>query len=89
MELKDIDKIKSVGARDKSISLTLLTAYSLYWLEEWMLPTTIEAISILNFKLFPSKFAMVGFPNYPDALRTNRSLLQLGPKYGNLLMEET
>jgi len=50
-----------------------------------MLPTTIEAITILNFKLFPNDFTMVGFINYPDALRTNRSLLQLGKKYRNLI----
>lgn len=28
---------------------------------------------------------MVGFPEFPDALRTNRSLLQLGAKYRNFL----
>lgn len=86
MEIKDILKIKSFEEDVyKDISLALLTSYSLYLLEEWMLPTTIEAVSVINFKLFPSKFAMVGFPEYPDALRTNRSLLQLGPKYRNYL----
>lgn len=86
MELYDILKIQSLSEKTyKDISLALLTAYSLYWMEEWMLPTTIEAVSILNFKLFPLKFSMVGFPEFPDALRANRSLLQLGPKYRNLL----
>lgn len=86
MEIKDILNVKPFEeSLYKDISLALLTAYSLYLLEEWMMPTTIEAVSVLNFKLFPSKFAMVGFPEYPDALRTNRSLLQLGPKYRKLL----
>ncbi len=69
----------------KDAALTSLTAYSLYWLHQWQLPRTIEAIAILNWRLFPEKFSMVGFPEYPDAFRTNRSLLQMQPKYRNLL----
>lgn len=53
MELKDILKVKPFYEKTyKDISLALLTAYSLNLLEEWMLPTTIEAVSILNFKFF-------------------------------------
>ena len=66
-------------------ALTSLTAYSLFWLHRWQLPRTIEAIAILNWRLFPEKFSMVGYPEYPDAFRTNRSLLQMQPKYRNLL----
>jgi hypothetical protein len=69
----------------KDVALTSLTAYSLFWLHAWQLPRTIEAIAILNWRLFPQKFAMVGFAEYPDAFRTNRSLLQMQPKYRNLL----
>jgi hypothetical protein len=69
----------------KDISLAYLTAYSLYWLHKWELRRTIEAIAVLNWRLFPTKFAMVGFQEYPDAFRTNRSLLQGQPKYRNLL----
>ena len=69
----------------EGISLAKLTAYSLFWLQEWELRRTIESISVLNWKLFPDKFAMVGFPQFPDSLRTNRSLLQGQPKYQNLL----
>jgi hypothetical protein len=65
--------------------LTSLTAYSLYWLHEWKIRRTIEAIAVLNWRLFPEQFAMVGFDEYPDAFRTNRSLLQMQPKYRNLL----
>jgi hypothetical protein len=67
------------------MALTSLTAYSLFWLHSWQLRRTIEAIAILNWRLFPEKFAMVGYPEYPDAFRTNRSLLQMQPKYRNLL----
>lgn len=67
------------------LALTSLTAYSLYWLHQWQLKRSIEAIAVLNWRLFPEKFAMVGFLEYPDAFRTNRSLLQGQPKYRNLL----
>lgn len=67
------------------VPLVFLTAYSLYWLHEWKVRRSIEAIAVLNWRLFPAKFAMVGFDEYPDAFRTNRSLLQMQPKYRNLL----
>jgi hypothetical protein len=67
------------------LPLTSLTAYSLFWLHRWQLRRSIEAVAVLNWRLFPKKFAMVGFPEYPDAFRTNRSLLQGQPKYRNML----
>jgi hypothetical protein len=67
------------------ISLAALTVYSLYWLHQWELRRSIEAVAVLNWRLFPKKFGMVGFPEYPDAFRTNRSLLQGQPKYRNWL----
>jgi hypothetical protein len=67
------------------IALAKLTAYSLFWMQEWGLRRTIESISVLNWRLFPHKFAMIGFPQLPDSLRTNRSLMQGQPKYQNLL----
>lgn len=71
--------------RYKGESLAALTVYSLFWLHQWQLRRTIEAISVLNWRLFPDKFGMVGWPEYPDAFRTNRSLLQCQPKYRNWL----
>lgn len=68
----------------KNISLTSLTAYSIYWLSEWGIATSYENISVVNSKLFPGKFSMVGWSQFPDAFRTNRSLLQMRPKYRNL-----
>jgi hypothetical protein len=83
---RDLVKVapKDAGAY-QDIPLTSLTSYSLYWLHQWQLRRSIEAIAVLNWRLFPTKFAMVGFPEYPDAFRTNRSLLQGQPKYRNLL----
>src|SRR5712691_7190785 len=83
---KDLAKI---AAKDKALykdeSLAALTVYTLFWLHQWQLRRTIEAVSVLNWRLFPDKFGMVGWPEYPDAFRTNRSLLQGQPKYRNWL----
>src|SRR5437660_7065532 len=62
-------------------SLPHLTAYSIGWLATWEIPTTYENISVLNARLFPAQFALTGFPESPDAMRTNRTLLQMRPKY--------
>lgn len=88
MEIKQpIDILDLVAFREKDyevIALTSLTAYSTYWLVQWGLQTSLENLAVLNFKLFPSKFAMVGWPQFPDFNRTNRSVLQMRPKYRNL-----
>lgn len=72
-------------AKDKKeyrgFSLVHLTAYSVYWLAQWGIPTTYENVSVLNWRLFPADFSMQGFPELLDALRTNRSLLQMRPHY--------
>ncbi|MCX6831725.1 MAG: hypothetical protein NT028_06240, partial [candidate division Zixibacteria bacterium] len=62
-------------------SLAHLTAYSVHWLNAWDIPTNYENVSVLSARLFPTDFGMSGFPELPDALRTNRSLLQMRPKY--------
>jgi hypothetical protein len=83
---RDLVKVTAKkGDQYSETALTSLTAYSLFWLHHWQIPRTIEAIAILNWRLFPEKFSMVNFQEYPDAFRTNRSLLQMQPKYRNLL----
>ncbi len=83
---RDLEKIASMeSVAYEEISLAALVVYSLYWLHEWELRRTIEAITVLSWRLFPTKFSMVGWPQYPDQLRTNRSLMQGGPKYRNWL----
>lgn len=66
-------------------SLASLVTYSLFWLHEWELRRSIEAITVLSWRLFPTKFSMVGWSQYPDSIRTTRSLLQCQPKYRNWL----
>jgi hypothetical protein len=38
----------------------------------------------MSYKLFPYKFAMVGWPQYPDSRRVNTSIMQMRPKYRNM-----
>ncbi len=70
-------------------ALVSLTASAVYLLQEWGLLTSFENIAVLNHRLFPSKFAMVSWPQFPDANRTNRSILQMRPKYRNLATSVT
>jgi hypothetical protein len=44
---------------------------------------TFENIVVASFRMFPVKFALEGYSEYPDAARINRALLQLRPKYRN------
>ena len=68
----------------ETYALANLTACSVFLLQEWKLLSNIENIVVLNHRLFPTKFALVGWPQFPDANRTNRSILQMRPKYRNL-----
>ena len=69
----------------KGVPLVHLIAYALYWLHRWELRATFEAVTVLSWRLFPSSFSLVGFPQFPDAARTTRSILQGQPKYRNVL----
>ncbi len=73
---KDARVLQELG-----FSMAHLTAYSVHWLTAWEIPSTYENISVLNARLFPSKFALAGFPELPDAMCTNREILHLRPKY--------
>jgi len=87
MEPQTARDLLKVDSKDRNLyagfSLAHLTAYSVYWLTAWDIPTTYENVSVLNGRLFPDDFAMQGFSELPDAFRTNRSLLQMRPKYRN------
>lgn len=63
--------------------LNRLAAYTIKRLQDEQIPTTFENIVVAAYKMFPRKFSLVGFPDYPDAARVNRALLQLRPKYRN------
>lgn len=78
-ELLNLQPISA--SRYENEQLAALTVYSIWWLRHWSLRPTVESITVLNHRLFPDKFGMESFPEYPDANRTLRSLLQCGPKY--------
>ena len=69
------------ASRYENEQLAALTVYSVFWLRQWGLRPGVEAITVLNHRLFPTRFGMHLFPDFPDANRTMRSLLQCGPKY--------
>lgn len=85
MTLKNERELLNVRAlpveRYENEQLAALTVYSIHWLREWGLRPTVEGITVLNHRLFPSRFGMDLFPEFPDANRTLRSLLQCRPKY--------
>lgn len=66
-----------------SLDLNRLVSFTIHWLLEHRIPMTFENIVVAAFRMFPDKFALEGYPDYPDAARTNRALLQLRPKYRN------
>jgi len=60
-----------------------LAVYAIALLEEHGIPRTQEAITVSLFLMFPEKFSLAGFPEYPEGERVTRTLLQLGKKYRN------
>ncbi len=81
----DLLKLSHFDAKTyEHYALTSLTAYCIYWLQEWGITSTLETLSVASHRMFPIKFAMVGWPQFPDINRTNRSVLQMRPKYRNL-----
>lgn len=80
-DLVRVDPKDQALCRGLQFSMAHLTAYSVHWLTAWEIPTTYENISVLNARLFPTDFSLSGFPEFPDAMRTNRTLLQMRPKY--------
>lgn len=67
----------------ESIDLTGLVAFALNTLLQRNIPTTFENIVVVAYRLFPTRFSLEGYPEYPDAARVGRTLLQLTPKYRN------
>ncbi|MCX6564223.1 MAG: hypothetical protein NTU60_11575 [Candidatus Aminicenantes bacterium] len=67
----------------RNIDLNSLATFAINWLQQRNIPTTFENIVVFLYKMFPSKFALEGYSDFPDSARVGRSLLQLGPKYRN------
>jgi hypothetical protein len=66
-----------------NFDLNRLVSFTVHWLQQRDTPTTFENIVVAAFRMFPTKFALEGYPTHPDAARVNRALLQLRPKYRN------
>jgi hypothetical protein len=77
--------VASPVERYSGISTTDLLAYVLANMQEHGVRPTFEAIAVAAYRFFPEKFSLVGFPDYPDASRVGRTLLQCRPKYRNLV----
>jgi len=69
----------------EGLDLDRLTAYGVRLLADRDLPVTFENVVVALFRLFPAKFSIVGYPQYPDAARVNRAILHCFPKYRNYL----
>jgi len=67
----------------ENLDLNRLAVYAICLLDRNNLLVTFENIVVALFIMFPKKFGLVGFEQYPDSARVNRALLQLRPKYRN------
>jgi len=63
------------------IGLNHLLAYTVYFLYNHKHPVTFENIVVTVHRMFPAKYSLVGYPQYPDAARVQLVILHLGPKY--------
>ena len=69
----------------KKISMTRLAAYAIRLLEDNNVFLSFENVAVALFLMFPKKFCMVGYDEYPDTNRIGRTVnLQLRPKYQNI-----
>ena len=57
-----------------SIDLDRLVIYAIIELEKLGIELSLENIIVGAFKLFPKKFSLVGYPEFPDATRVEKSL---------------
>ncbi len=80
-----LEEICTPYATDAYTTLKLndLAAYSINHLQRNGIVVTFENVVVALFLMFPKKFCLSGFEEYPDAARVNRTLLQLRPKYRN------
>jgi len=65
------------------IGLDPLIAYTVNLLDDNGIPTSFEYVVVAAYRMFPKKFGLAGFTEYPDSARINRALLHLTPRYKN------
>src|SRR3989344_5355361 len=69
----------------KNIDLNSLAAFTIKHLQDNKVFLNFENIAVALYLMFPTKFCMIGYEEYPDTNRINRTVnLQLRPKYQNI-----
>tara|TARA_Y100000590_G_C15718045_1_gene1012553 strand:+ start:135 stop:791 length:657 start_codon:yes stop_codon:yes gene_type:complete len=56
------------------VPLSKLTTVGISKLNDSNIEASYDNITVILFKLFPEKFSLINFPEYPDTLRVNRAL---------------
>lgn len=67
----------------ESLDLNRLAVFVLALFKERGWPASLENLTVALFRLFPTKFSLASYAEYPDSSRVQRALLQLRPKYRN------
>jgi len=82
---KAIKELKVFKDNDyESFDLDRLVAYTLFFLARRKIPLYFDYIAIALFRLFPKKFSMANFKQYPDTNRISKCLRRLiDPKRKN------
>ena len=88
--MKDKEIIKKICKpysfeKYEKIDLNSLAAYTIQFLQDNNIFLNFENTAVALFLMFPKKFCMVEYEEYPDTNRINRTVnLQLRPRYQNL-----
>jgi len=70
-------KYEGVSSREK------LVAYAIYYLENNGIPSYFNYVCVAAFKMFPKRFHLGDFEEYPHIEMLNRTILHLRPKENN------
>src|SRR3972149_7388372 len=75
MDRDKIEKLEPFATgKYENVDLDHLVIYAIGWLEKISVELSFENAVVAIFKLFPGKFSLLGFPEYPDACRINKCL---------------
>lgn len=78
---KRIEKLDKKNYESYSnLSLEKLMLYAIYTLEQKHEPTALDDIAVRAFNLFPEKFSMKNYNEYPDSMRVGREIWRLNSK---------
>jgi len=84
---KDKAKPFPLGSYE-DLPLTDLVLYALFSLEEKGIETTFENLVAESFELFPRRFSLQGYPDYPDANRVRREIQRIEGTLSSLGVEK-